>query len=370
MPLISDKVFMTEQAYMVIAGAALLKGAKSQNITSLSIGGPDIHVHLSHCADDRAPDDETCLEMIRRELASLPSSAVPYYRFGAEEAAPKFAPEELAAVLPANPGHKYDVRQVIARLVDHSLFWELGADKGREMIVGVARVQGLYVGIIANNQELLDHPDQPGRMRPGGILYKEGIAKIAAFGRACNDDGLPILWLQDIAGFDIGPEAEKQGLLGYGSSLIYGNSTHTTPMITVLLRKASGAGYYAMAGHPYDPVLQLSTPLTRLAVMEGKTLAIGAYNAKLDDQFQIATHDPVERAKIEAGMRAVEEKIEQDMDPIRSARQMDTDEIVTLAELRTYLEAAVEMSYQSTSARRVKNPRIWSLHDLAVLWAG
>jgi len=368
MPIISDRVYMTEQAYMVIAGAALIKGAKSQHITSLGIGGADVHVHLSNCADARVPDDETCLTMLRREVASLPTSAVPYYRFGAEAAPPRFATEELRALMPHNPGMRYSIQEVIARLVDDSVFWEFLPHTGCEMMCGIARISGLYVGIIANNQDLFDHPEIKGRKRPGGIFYKEGIAKVSAFSRACNSDGVPLVWLQDISGFDIGLEAEKQGLLGYGSNLIYTNSTNTTPMITVLMRKASGAGYYAMAGHPYDPVLQLSTPMTRLAVMEGRTLAIGAFNAKLDDNFQIVSDDPDERARIEAGMKAVEERIEQDMDPVMSARQMDTDEIVYFDELRGYLETIVEMCYQSTGVRRVKNPRIWSLHDLEVLW--
>ena len=181
----------------------------------------------------------------------------------------------------------YDVRQVIARISDSSLFGEIMAHTGREMVTGIARINGLYVGIIANNQTLIPHPRRSGRSRPGGILYQEGIAKISAFSRACNDDGIPILWLQDISGFDIGPEAEREGLLGYGSNLIYTNSTNTVPMITVLMRKCSGAGYYAMTGLPYDPVIQLSTPVTRLSVMEGRTLSIGAYNTKLDDNFQM-----------------------------------------------------------------------------------
>jgi acetyl-CoA carboxylase carboxyltransferase component len=176
-----------------------------------------------------------------------------------------------------------------------------------------------------------------------------------------------MLWLQDISGFDIGPEAERHGLLGYGSSLIYTNSTNTVPMATVLLRKASGAGYYAMAGLPYDPVLQLSTPVTRLSVMEGRTLAIGTYNAKLDDEFNIVTDDPQERRAIEEGMAAVEARIETDMDPMASARQMDTDEVVLVSELRERLVAWAEMSYQSSGSRRIKNPRIWSLHDLQLL---
>jgi acetyl-CoA carboxylase carboxyltransferase component len=162
-------------------------------------------------------------------------------------------------------------------------------------------------------------------------------------------------------------EAEVQGLLGYGSSLIYTNSTNRVPMFTVLLRKASGAGYYAMAGLPYEPVVQLSTPVARQSVMEGRTLSIATYNTRLDDDFEIVTDDPAERAEIEAGMKAVEERIEGDMSPYVSAAQMDTDEIVETSELRAWLAALAEMAYQSIGHRRMKNPRIWSMHDLAAL---
>jgi acetyl-CoA carboxylase carboxyltransferase component len=367
MPIISDRVYMTEQAYMVIAGAALIKGGKSQNITSLTIGGPDIHVHISNCADFRGPDDESVLKLIRRDVGLLPTSAVEYYKYGGDTADPLYPPEELDGIFPGDYRMPYDIRQVIARLTDGSVFWELLPERGEEMVTGIGKVGGLYAGFIANNQFLIDHPGLPGQKRPGGILYKEGIAKISLFSRACNDDGIPIVWLQDISGFDIGAEAEKEGLLGYGSNLIYTNSTNRTPMVTVLLRKASGAGYYAMTGAPYDPVLQLSTPITRLAVMEGRTLAIGAYNTKLDDEWEIITKDPEEKERIEKGMRAVEERISGDMFPILSARQMDTDEIVRMGELRAYLEAMIEMCYQSTGYRRVKNPRIWSMHDIATL---
>ena len=123
-------------------------------------------------------------------------------------------------------------------------------------------------------------------------------------------------------------------------------------MITVLLRKASGAGYYAMSGLPYDPVLQLSTPITRLSVMEGRTLAIGAFNSKLDDNFQIMSDDEEERAAIEKGMKEVEARIEKDMDPFKAAKQMDTDEVIKLSEIRSYLETTVEMCYQSFGTRQ------------------
>ena len=370
MPLISDRVYMTEQAYMVIAGAALINGAKSQKITSLDIGGPEVHVHQSGCADVRVPNDEVLLDCIRREVMKLPTSGADYYRGDARSVEPAHPAHELSGLLPPDHREAYDVDQILARLCDQSLFWEVLAGVGEEMVCGVGRVSGLWVGFIANRQGLVGDPEHPGRQRPAAILYRGGIAKVSAFSRACNDDGIPIVWLQDISGFDIGAEAEAQGLLAYGSNLIYTNSTNTVPMFTVLLRKASGAGYYAMSGLPYDPVVQLSTTVARQSVMEGRTLAIATYNTKLDDDFEIVSRDPDERRSIEEGMKSVERRIEADMDPFVAARQMDTDVIVELGELRGYLGMLAEAAYQSPGVRRIKNSRIWSLHDLAVIAQG
>jgi 3-methylcrotonyl-CoA carboxylase beta subunit len=370
MPIISDRVYMTEQAYMVIAGAALIKGAKSQHITSLDIGGPEVHVHQSGCADVRVPDDETLLLAIRREVARLPTSGADFYRGGVGALEPLHATSELAGLIPVDHREVYDAHEVLARLCDQSMFWELMPEVGEEIVCGVGRLGGLYAGFIMNRQGLVGDPERPGHKRPAGILYRGGIAKVSAFSRACNSDGIPLIWLQDIAGFDVGHEAERHGLLAYGSNLIYTNSTNETPMFTVLLRKASGAGYYAMAGAPYDPIVQLSTVIARQSVMEGRTLAIATYNTKLDDDFQILTQDPEERQKIQDGMRAVEARIEADMDPFVAARQMDTDEIVELASVRDWLAALVEMSYQGVGYRRVKNPRIWTMHDLHEIAGG
>ncbi len=365
MPIISDRVAMTESAYMVIAGAALIRGAKSQKLTSLSIGGPEVHVHQSGCADVRVPDDKTAIDWVQDELSKLPSSGADFYRHGKSAAPPAFQPTELAQVFPTDSRQAYDVDDVIGRLVDDSLFHEVMGHVGCEMVTGLARIGGLWVGLIANRQGIVEEPGHG--KRAGGALYREGIAKISAFSRACNADGIPLLWLQDISGFDIGVQAERQGLLGYGSNLIYTNSTNTTPMFTVLLRKASGAGYYAMAGLPYDPVVQLSTPLTRQSVMEGRTLAIATYNSKLDDDFEIATDDPDEQAEIERGMAETAARIDGDMDPVDAASRMDTDEVVALTRLRPWLVALVEMAWQNTGSRRTKNPRIWSVFDLEVL---
>ncbi|NCG22400.1 MAG: propionyl-CoA carboxylase, partial [Rhodobacterales bacterium] len=325
MPIISDRVYMTESAYMVIAGAALIRGAKSLKLTSLDIGGPEVHVHQSGCADVRVPNDEVAIQLIRADVAKLPSTAVDFYRHDADAAPPRLPSADLSALFHKDFRHTYDIEQVLARLVDDSLFHEVLPNLGREMVVGVARVSGLWMGFIANRQGIVDEPGVG--KRAGGVLYREGIAKISTFARSCHDDGIPLVWLQDISGFDIGVQAERLGLLGYGSNLIYTNANTRAPVFTILLRKASGAGYYAMSGMPYEPVLQLSTPMTRLSVMEGRTLAIATYNSKLDDDFEIASDDPEERAQIEAGMATVAARIESDMDPIASAARMDTDEI-------------------------------------------
>ena len=210
MPIISDRVYMTEQAYMVIAGAALVKGAKSQKITSLDIGGPEVHVHQSGCADVRVPDDITLLACIRRDVARLPSSGADFYRGDLATMDPRFPASELAGLLPADHREAYDANQVLARIVDQSMFWEVMPEVGEEMICGIGRIGGLYAGFVINRQGLVGDPEHPGRQRPAGILYRGGIAKISAFSRACNDDGIPLIWLQDISGFDIGLEAEAR----------------------------------------------------------------------------------------------------------------------------------------------------------------
>ncbi len=368
MPIISDRVAMTESAYVVIAGAALIRGAKSLKLTSLDIGGPEVHVHQSRVADVRVPDDPAALAWVREEVGKLPTSAVPFHRGGWEVDVPARGADELGALMPVDPRASYDVMEVIARLVDGSLFHEFLPGIGREIVTGVARVSGLWCGFVANRQGLVEEPGIG--HRPGGALYREGIAKISTFARACGEDGIPLFWLQDISGFDIGVEAERQGLLGFGSSLIYTNATQTAPQFAILLRKASGAGYYAMAGHPYTPVLQLATTSTRLAVMEGRTLAIAAYNTKLDDDFEIAATDPAEREAIARGMAETAARIEADMDPVAAASRMDCDEVVPLDQLRSWLVVLAECAWQTTGTRRVRNSRIWSLHDAEVLGRG
>src|SRR5262249_354271 len=140
MPIISDRVYMTENAYMVIAGAALIKGAKSEHITSLDIGGADVHVHESGCPHTPLPHARTLIDCIRRDVSNLPSSAVPYYRTDGAPIEPRYSPQEIAAIVPVDHRHGYDATQVLARLCDQSLFQEFLPQFGQEIICGVGKI--------------------------------------------------------------------------------------------------------------------------------------------------------------------------------------------------------------------------------------
>jgi len=255
MPIISDVVYMTEQAYMVVAGAALVKG-EGAAITRCRSAGP---TSTSTCPlrGPSRPGRRDLIRCVRREVAKLPSPACDYYRYGADAGEPRFAPEELDGMFPSDHRRSYDTHEVLARLTDYSLFGEFLPEVGREMICGVAGFRSL-AGFVANNLALTEHPDNPDVKRPGGILYREGIAKIAQFSRCCNDDGIPIVWLQDISGFDIGPEAERQDSWATGRA----SSTPTRRRGTDVHGPApEGLGRRVLrdGGAPYGPVLQLAT---------------------------------------------------------------------------------------------------------------
>ena len=365
MPIISDKVYMTKNAYMVIAGGALIKGSTGLSIKSKYIGNNHIHVLKSYCADYCTPDDTTCLTYIKKEIHCIKHNTVNYYRNNFENSKPIYNMNDLSYILPIDSHKTYNILDIVARILDNSLYGSIMSNFGKEIITGIGRIGGLYVGIIANNQGIFT---EYGEKKIGGILYQEGVSKISIFSRICNDDGIPIVWLQDVSGFDIGLKAEKQGLLAYGSNLIYTNSTNKTPMFTVLLRKASGAGYYAMCGAPFDPIIQLATPVSRLSVMEGKTLSLGTFRTIINIKYKQTNQSFIHKTNIINKVTILTQKIEKDMNPYFSANNLNIDELIKINEIRQYLLYFIEASYQLYGARRVKNSRIWSLHDINSLY--
>ena len=278
-------------------------------------------MHQSGCADVRVPDDETALDVHpRARCARLPSSGADFYRHGADagRSALRRRASSPASFPPITARPTTPTRCSRASSIS-SLFWEVMPERRRrDDRAASAASAGSTPASSSTARACVDDPEHRGAQRAGGILYREGIAKITAFSRACNDDGIPLVWLQDISGFDIGVEAERQGLLGYGSSLIYTNSTNTRA--DVHRAAAQGVGRRLLRdGRPALRAGRAALDAARAPVGDGGPHARDRHlqhqaRRRLPRSWRPI---PAERAEIEAGMRETEARIEGDMDPYR-----------------------------------------------------
>ena len=213
--------------------------------------------------------------------------------------------------------------------------------------------------------------DEPGiGKRPGGALYLEKITKISSFARACSEDGVPLIWLQDISGFDIGEQAEAQGLLGYGSSLIYANSTPRNPVFTVLLRRPPGAGFYAMSGMPLRTHRAVEySDFT--ASCDGRSNPGDSYiQLKVERRLRDCHRRSRAASRDRRGMARAESRIQSDMDPVRAAASMDTDEVVCFDELRAWcLTEAARGRAQVTVGRRTHESGPCMTYAVLAVWS-
>lgn len=355
MPIMTDYVVMTEAANILIGGSAIAQGAKGVQLDARCVGGPNMHVHQSHCADERAPDDACAIAMLREQMAKLGSSNAPFYRKFTQD--PVFDARECYQLLSRPASENIDVREILARCLDASLASEILPNFGQEIYACVGTVQGLSLVFIANSGR--NTTTASGKLKAGSLLYRDGILKMQRIVRACAQDGLPIVWIQDVAGFDVGAEAESHGLLALGANLLYENTNNPAPQMTLILRKASGAGYYAMGGLPFEPAMQISTILAQQTVMAPQTLTQAVYSKRQQNAAQ--RNDMPGLMKIEEEMTDLCATAEQNASPVRNAQRLYTDEIVCLNEIPLYLRAFAEMSYQGCMRRRPE--RLWRLND-------
>lgn len=352
MPLMCDKIAMTESATMCIGGREITSHSKGG--VREALGTAAVHVHLSGCAECRVTDDRAALEKLREWVSLLPSSACDFYRLdGPLEALGE--PQDLYSLIPADPSASFEMREVLARLVDGAQIQNLEPDLGREIIAALAFFHGLPAVIIANNPETSRSKND--QWQAGGILYLEGIAKIRRVVSDAQSDGIPVIWILDVAGFDVGAEAEKQGLLRHGAMILREIADESTaPHLTILLRKASGAGLYAMKGSPFHPAMTLATAISRIEVMSPETLAGTLFDRKLS---ALAAEDP-RRSSIEAQKKATIDAQRLASTPQRAAMRGDVDDIVELSSLRDRIIDFLEAAWQSPS-HAVKPVRLWSL---------
>src|SRR3954451_1981963 len=333
LPALSDVIFMVEgTSFMGLGGPNLVKGATGQTIDAETLGGAKTPTEVSALAHYRAANDPECLERIRQYLARLPRHEGISHR--TQSARPAARPStDLYEVLPQDHRLSYDMRQVLGCILDGGELDEFQPDVAREMICGHAHIAGRPVAVIANQRGVVK--GQPGeRPRLGGIVYTGSAEKTAYFIETASRERLPILFIQDVSGFMVGPEAEQSGIIRAGARFVEAMATAVVPKIVLTINHASGAGYYAMAGQGFDPDFLLSWPTGRMGVMEGESAVMAVHGVELE-KAKREGRDPSPEAK--ASMDSMRADYEQQLDARFAAARGFVDAIITPEETRDLL---------------------------------
>jgi acetyl-CoA carboxylase carboxyltransferase component len=286
LPVMTDTVLMTEGSGLFLAGPSLVQAAIGQKTDSEDLGGAAMHAAISGTVDFKEPNDHLCLARLRSLVAKMgerPGTAEVFRRreYDAVLDVPKFAANDMYGLLNPEPGasNVYDMREVIARIVDRSEFDEYKAEFGRTVLCGYAWIGGRAVGIVANQKTNQNQTFAMGpsagmtQMEVGGVIYTESAQKAARFIMDCNQNLVPLVFLHDVNGFMVGKEAEWSGIIRAGAKIISAVSTSVVPKITVIMGGSFGAGHYAMCGKAYDPRFLFAWPTARYAVMSGASAA-------------------------------------------------------------------------------------------------
>ncbi|HEY3935271.1 MAG TPA: carboxyl transferase domain-containing protein [Gemmatimonadales bacterium] len=333
LPALSDVIFMVEgTSFMGLGGPNLVKGATGQTVDAESLGGARTHTTLSGVAHYRASDDADCLRRIREYVARLPGLTGPAASIH-EAHGPRSDSAALYDLLPHDHRLSYDMRHLLDGILDRGDLDEFQPDRAGEMLCGHGRIAGQPVAMIANQRGLIKRPagDKP---RFGGIVYAESAEKVAYFVENANRERIPLLFVQDVSGFMVGPEAEHEGIIRAGARFVEAMATATVPKLVLTVNHASGAGYYAMAGQGFDPDFILSWPTGRMAVMEGEAAIAAAHGTAIEKARQARQPlDPVAQQSIET-MRA---DYESQLDARYAAARGFVDAIVTPEETRDLL---------------------------------
>jgi 3-methylcrotonyl-CoA carboxylase beta subunit len=273
LPALSDLIVMVKgSSFMGLGGPNLVKGATGQTIDGETLGGAVTHTQVSGVAHYAVESDAECLAKLRELLAALPAHGGSVVAPIARDTStlPDTRGDALYDLLPTDHRMSYDMHRVLEVLVDDGKLVEFQEHLAREMICGDARIDGLTVGVIANQRGLIKGRagEKP---RFGGILYAESAEKVAFFIERCDRQGIPLLFVQDVSGFMVGPESEHEGVIRSGARFVEAMATARVPKLVLTVNHASGAGYYAMAGQGFDPDFIFSWPTGRMAVMEGES---------------------------------------------------------------------------------------------------
>jgi acetyl-CoA carboxylase carboxyltransferase component len=336
-PGLADFVPMVKgRGSMALAGPHLTKAVTGEDVTQEELGGSRIHTRVSGVGDLEVESDEDCIAAVKAYLGFFPQHC--------EEPPPQRESsdpvdrmdEELLDILPDSPRKPYDMYDVIGRIVDDGDWFDLKPRWARTIITCLARMGGRPVGIVANQPKHL-----------GGILENDSADKAARFVNLCDAYGIPLLFLMDVPGFMVGTKVEQAGIIRHGAKMLYAVSRATVPKITVVIRKAYGAGYYVMNGRAYEPDLIVAWPSAEISVMGPE----GAVNIIFRKQIEAADDPDATRAEMIEGVRRT-------IDPYIAAGNALIDDIIDPRETRPTVIRALEMA----ETKRVQRP--WKKHGV------
>ena len=332
-PAMSDEVIIVKGTGTIfLGGPPLVKAATGEDVSAEELGGADVHTRLSGVADHFAQNDEHALELCRGVIATLPRTRSSQTTSWLEHLDiqppedPRYPSEEIYGILPGSFREVYDVREIIARLVDGSEFREFKARYGTTLVTGFARIHGYPVGILGNN----------------GVLFSESALKGTHFVELCDQRGIPMLFLQNITGFMIGKEYEAGGIAKDGAKMVHAVANTRVPKLTVIIGGSFGAGNYGMAGRAYDPRFLWMWPNARISVMGGEQAANVLLTIK-QDQLEREGKQQLDPEQAQAFMQPILDKYEKEGNPYYSSARLWDDGILDPAETRQVLSLALSV---------------------------
>jgi 3-methylcrotonyl-CoA carboxylase beta subunit len=338
-PAMSDEAIIVKGTGTIfLGGPPLVKAATGEDVTAEDLGGADVHTRKSGVADHFAEDDDHAIEMLRSIVETLPRGHKHTHLTALEVAPPQeplYSPDELYGVLPRNSKESFDVREVIARIVDGSQFREFKARYGTTLVCGFARIHGYPVGIIANN----------------GVLFSESALKGTHFIELCDQRGIPLIFLQNITGFMVGKEYENGGLAKDGAKMVHAVSTTRVPKLTLVIGGSFGAGNYAMSGRAYGSRFMWMWPNARISVMGGEQAANVLLTIK-QDQLIREGKPTLSKEEADEFKRPLLEKYEREGSPYHSTARLWDDGIIDPADSRQVLGLALSVVLNSPVEER------------------
>jgi acetyl-CoA carboxylase carboxyltransferase component len=354
LPVMCDHILMTEGSGLFLAGPALVQAAIGQKTSPEDLGGAKMHSTISGTVDFREPDDDVCIGRIRALVDKMgASNPSPFSHVASRE--PLYPASEIYGTFSNDPGKQYDMREIIARIVDGSEFEEYRAEYGETLLCGYARIGGWAVGIVANQkkhvQTLARGSDQK-RIEFGGVIYTESAEKAARFILDCNQNRIPLIFLHDVNGFMVGKDAEWSGIIRAGAKMVNAVSNSVVPKIAVICGGSFGAGHYAMCGKAYDPRFIFAWPTARYAVMGGDAAAGTLAEIKLK-QLERKGQKVDEKARREM-LASVKATYDKQSDPRYAAARLWVDAIIDPAHTRDALITALEAAALNPEIREFK----------------